>query len=63
MVIPYIEHGCSVRAIAEVIIEWMPLGCSVQGENRVCVRGRTSVRARTEVCAGKTVIPWTIIYV
>ena len=28
------------------------------------MRGRkTSVRARTEVCAGKTAIPWTIIYV
>ena len=24
---------------------------------------RTSVRARTEVCARRTVIPWTIIYV
>ena len=34
------------------------------GREPSCVRGRrTSVRARTEVCARKTVIPWTIIYV
>ena len=26
-------------------------------------RRRTSVRARTKLCARKTVIPWTIIYV
>ena len=34
------------------------------GREPNCVRGRrTSVRARTELCARKTVIPWTIIYV
>ena len=32
------------------------------GREPNCVRGkRTSVRARTELCARKTVIPWTII--
>ena len=29
----------------------------------MCAEGRTSVRARTELCARKTVIHWTIIYV
>ena len=29
----------------------------------MCTEGRTSVRARTELCARKTVIHWTIIYV
>ena len=34
------------------------------GQEPNCVRGRrTSVRARTELCARNTVIPWTIIYV
>ena len=34
------------------------------GREPNCVHGiRTSVRARTDLCARKMVIPWTIIYV
>ena len=40
------SHWCSVRARTEVLIRWMPLGV-------VCMEGRSSVRARTEVCARK----------
>ena len=29
----------------------------------MCAEGKTWVRARTELCARKTVIHWTIIYV